>query len=189
MGKCGRCDVANADTNHFCTHCGCAFPCECVVCYDETTRYGRCGHAICASCEHRLPTRECPMCRVSLDDVAVAVGRSMRNLTDLDELVVDIKMFDLDLVQTLLYRCCRSRFTSYMQYDAKFLVRPILSIPLFASKAQLAIPGWTRVRSLASEDVAFMQQNREQFADIDLRDKDEAFFIVVHLREFYGAVA
>jgi hypothetical protein len=129
------------------------------------------------------------MCRVSLDDVSVAVGRSMRNLTDLDELVVDIKMFDLDLVQTLLYRCCRSRFTSYMQYDAKFLVRPILSIPLFASKAQLAIPGWTRVRSLASEDVAFMQQNREQFADIDLRDKDEAFFIVVHLREFYGAVA
>ena len=88
---------------------------------------------------HRLPTCECPMCRVSIDDVAVAVNRSMRNLTDLDELVVDIKRFDLDLVQTLRYRCFRSRFTSYVQ------VRPILSIPPFASKAQLAIPRWTQV--------------------------------------------
>ena len=183
MGKCNRCDVVNAETNHFCTHCGNAFSCECTVCYDETTHYGRCGHAICVSCEHRLSTRECPTCRMSLD---IVVGQTLSNLTDLDELIVDIKRFDLDLVHTLLYRCFKRRFTSYVQYDAKFLIRPILSIPPFSKKAHLTIPKWTRVLSLAAEDVAFVQQNRGQLADMDLRNKDEAFFIMVHLREFYG---
>jgi hypothetical protein len=182
MGKCNRCDVVNAETNHFCTHCGNAFSCECTVCYDETTHYGRCGHAICVSCVRRLATRECPMCRMSLD---LVVCNPMRNLTDIDALVVDIKRFDLDLVHTLLYRCFRRRFTSYVQYDAKFLIRPILSIPPFLQKACLTIPSWTRLRSLASEDVVFMNQNLGQFSDIDLCNKDEAFFIMVHLREFY----
>ena len=114
------------------------------------------------------------------------MGQTQRNLTDLDELIVDIKRFDLDLVHALLYRCFRRRFTSYVQYDARFLIRPILSIPPLSKKAHLTVPRWTRALSLAADDVTFMQHNRGEFADMDLRDKDEAFFIMVHLREFYG---
>ncbi len=38
---------------------------------------------------------------------------------------------------SLLYRCVRRRFTSHVQYDARFLIliRPIVSIPLLSKRA------------------------------------------------------
>jgi len=185
MRRCGRCDVANAETNHFCTHCGDAFPCECTVCYHETTRYGRCGHALCAACDLRLPKRACPTCRASLAHVVVYPSPTATTPSELDALIADMKRFRLDLIHTLMYRCFRRRFTSHVQYDAKFLIRPILSIPRLSQRAHRLVPQWERILSLANADVAFMHEHRERLADLDLHDKDDAFFIMVHLRALY----
>jgi hypothetical protein len=184
MPKCNRCEVSNLEENHFCTHCGNAFPCECSVCYRDTTRYTRCGHSLCCLCDSRLTKRECPLCNVALDIIA-RPKPPVNDVMELDSLISDIKLFNCDLIRTLQYRCFRKRFTLHVQYDAKFLIRPILSLHLWTAKAQVSFPMWTHFVSLARSDVLFVRRNTEHLRDIDLQDKDEAFFMMVHIREFY----
>ena len=182
MRKCGRCQILNTDTNHFCTHCGNPFTCECMVCYRETSRYTRCGHALCCVCNSRLRKRVCPMCAASLQTILSA---PIRDVSELTTLISDIRRFNCDLIRTLEHRCCIRRFTSHVQYDAKFLIRPILSLSNWTKKARLVLPMWDQCAALANLDVEFVAANSERLSDIDLHDKDDAFFIMVHLREYY----
>ena len=142
--RCTSCLVVNDDGNHFCAHCGLAFPSECTVCFCVTATYLHCGHPLCFACRAKIPRKECPVCQSPVVHLVVASAAS-----ELTLLLADLRMFRCDLVCALYHRCTERRFCVY---DARHLVAPILEAELWMSKARRLIRGWDRLVAQAHED-------------------------------------
>ena len=166
--RCTSCLVVNDEGNHFCAHCGLAFPNECTVCFCVTATYLHCGHPLCFACRSRIPKKECPVCSSAFGAFGASASASASAASELTLLLADLRMFRCDLVCALYYRCTARRFCVY---DARHLVAPILEAELWMSKARRLIRGWDKLVAQAHEDAVATSSLRNGTLRTDRTDR------------------